>query len=147
MELTDFEVDVLSEFVLARHAAGLTDGGIRTDTTHLEQIRDWFGHPLWEMEPRDDPLHWASSTVTGCYESYSIPHDRGLSGSSGFDAPTRGQADQKTAESEAGRASATLAPQRVQASGPSTSLSASALALRSMSLGATVLLVQRACAT
>jgi integrase len=52
-ELADFELDVLSEFVLARHAAGLVDTTIRSDTTHLEQVRDWFGRPWWEMRPRD----------------------------------------------------------------------------------------------
>ncbi|MFJ8966694.1 tyrosine-type recombinase/integrase [Lentzea sp. NPDC102401] len=52
-ELADFELDVFSEFILARHAAGLVDSSIRTDTTHLEQVRDWFGRPLWEMKPRD----------------------------------------------------------------------------------------------
>ncbi|EHR59190.1 tyrosine-type recombinase/integrase [Saccharomonospora cyanea] len=52
-ELADFELDVLAEFVLARHAAGLTDSTIQGDTTHLRLVRDWFERPLWEMEPRD----------------------------------------------------------------------------------------------
>ncbi|MEV6360345.1 tyrosine-type recombinase/integrase [Nocardia asteroides] len=52
-ELADFEVDVLAEFVLARAATGVNDGTIRGDTGHLEQVRNWFGRPLWEMEPRD----------------------------------------------------------------------------------------------
>lgn len=71
-ELADFELDVLSEFVLARHAAGFVDATIRTDTTHLEQIRGWFGRPLWEMEPRDGDHYFggvlrdaASSTRAG----------------------------------------------------------------------------------
>jgi len=50
-ELADFEVDVLAGFVLARASAGLVDSTIRNDTNHLELIRDWFGRPLWEMQP------------------------------------------------------------------------------------------------
>jgi hypothetical protein len=52
-ELADFETDVLAGFVLARASAGLTDSTIRNDTNHLELIRDWFGRPLWEMQPTD----------------------------------------------------------------------------------------------
>jgi site-specific recombinase XerD len=52
-ELADFETDVLTGFVLARAAAGLADGTIRSDVGHLEQIRGWFGRALWEMEPAD----------------------------------------------------------------------------------------------
>ena len=52
-ELADFELDVMAEFVFARHAAGLVDGSIRSDTSNLEQVRRWFERPLWEMEPRD----------------------------------------------------------------------------------------------
>ncbi|MFI5541537.1 tyrosine-type recombinase/integrase [Nocardia sp. NPDC051900] len=52
-ELADFELDVLAELVLARAASGAKDGTIRADTTHLEQVRAWFGRPLWELEPRD----------------------------------------------------------------------------------------------
>lgn len=52
-ELADFEIDVLAGFVLARASAGLTDSTIRNDANHLELIRDWFGHPLWEMQPPD----------------------------------------------------------------------------------------------
>jgi hypothetical protein len=48
-----FETDVLSGFVLARASAGLTDSTIRKDTNHLEVIRDWFGRPLWQMQPAD----------------------------------------------------------------------------------------------
>jgi hypothetical protein len=44
---------VLSGFVLARAAAGLADSTIRADLTNLEQIRVWFGRPLWDMEPAD----------------------------------------------------------------------------------------------
>jgi integrase len=52
-ELADFETDVLAGFVLARASAGLVDSTIRNDTNHLELIRDWFGRPLWEMQPAD----------------------------------------------------------------------------------------------
>jgi integrase/recombinase XerD len=44
---------VLSGFVLARASAGLTDETIRGDISHLEQVRTWFGRPLWELEPAD----------------------------------------------------------------------------------------------
>ncbi|WP_084965974.1 tyrosine-type recombinase/integrase [Thermoactinospora rubra] len=52
-ELAAFETDVLSGFVLARASAGLSDSTIRGDVTHLEQIRAWFGRPLWEMQASD----------------------------------------------------------------------------------------------
>ncbi|MFE7359340.1 site-specific integrase, partial [Streptomyces sp. NPDC057543] len=52
-KLERFETDVLSGFVLARASAGLADGTIRGDVGHLEQIRTWFGRPLWDMEPAD----------------------------------------------------------------------------------------------
>ncbi|MCP2243286.1 tyrosine-type recombinase/integrase [Lentzea aerocolonigenes] len=52
-ELADFETDLLAEFVLARASAGLSDGTIRGEISNLEQIREWFGRPLWEMEPPD----------------------------------------------------------------------------------------------
>jgi integrase/recombinase XerD len=52
-EIADFETDVLSGFVLARASAGLVDSTIRNDVNHLELIRDWFGRPVWEMQPCD----------------------------------------------------------------------------------------------
>ena len=52
-ELEQFEIDVLAELVLARSSAGLADGTIRSDLSNLEQIREWFGRPLWEMQPQD----------------------------------------------------------------------------------------------
>ena len=52
-ELAAFETDVLAGFVLARAAAGLADVTIRSDVSHLEQVRSWFGRPLWDMEPAD----------------------------------------------------------------------------------------------
>ncbi|GAB2790253.1 hypothetical protein GCM10027073_23100 [Streptomyces chlorus] len=57
-ELERFETDVLSGFVLARTSAGLADGTIRGDVGHLEQIRTWFGQPLWEMEPADADVYF-----------------------------------------------------------------------------------------
>ncbi|WP_327209424.1 hypothetical protein OG336_00715 [[Kitasatospora] papulosa] len=52
-EPEQFETDVLAGLVLARASAGLADGTIRGDAWHLEQMRSWFGQPLWEMEPPD----------------------------------------------------------------------------------------------
>lgn len=52
-ELDDFETDVLAGFVLARAAAGVKDDTVRGDVCHLEQLRNWFERPLWEMEPAD----------------------------------------------------------------------------------------------
>jgi hypothetical protein len=52
-ELDAFETDVLSGFVLARAAAGLSDGTISSDVIHVDQVRAWFGRPLWDMEPPD----------------------------------------------------------------------------------------------
>ena len=52
-EVAAFETDVLAGFVLARASAGLADSTIRNDTGHLDLIRDWFGRPLWEMQPED----------------------------------------------------------------------------------------------
>ncbi|MGH8995729.1 MAG: tyrosine-type recombinase/integrase [Acidimicrobiales bacterium] len=52
-ELEEFEVDVLAGYVLARSSAGVTDGTIRSEIGHLERLREWFGAPLWEMEPAD----------------------------------------------------------------------------------------------
>lgn len=52
-DLADFETDLLAGFVMARASAGLADSTIRNDTNHLALIRDWFGRPLWEMQPRD----------------------------------------------------------------------------------------------
>lgn len=52
-ELADFETDVLAGFVLARSSAGLGDDTIRGEISNLEQVRQWFGRPLWEMEPAE----------------------------------------------------------------------------------------------
>jgi hypothetical protein len=52
-DLAALQTDMLAGFVLARAAAGLSDGTIASDVLHLEQIRAWFGRPLWDMEPPD----------------------------------------------------------------------------------------------
>jgi len=52
-ELDWFETDVLSGLVLACASAGLADSTIRGELGHLDQLRGWFGRPLWEMEPPD----------------------------------------------------------------------------------------------
>ncbi|GAA2820730.1 hypothetical protein [Nonomuraea rubra] len=52
-DLDALETDVLAGFVLARAAAGLSDGTISSDVMHLEQVRAWFGRPLWDMDPAD----------------------------------------------------------------------------------------------
>ncbi len=57
-ELVAFETDVLAGFVLARAAAGLSDGTISSDVVHLEQVRAWFGRPLWDMEPADADVYF-----------------------------------------------------------------------------------------
>jgi len=57
-EVREFETDVLAGFVLARSAAGLADKTIRSDVGHLEQIRSWFGRPLWEMAPSDGDVYF-----------------------------------------------------------------------------------------
>jgi integrase len=60
-ELAEFETDVLAGFVLARASAGLVDSTIRSDTNHLELIRDWFGRPLWEMAPSDADVYFGKA--------------------------------------------------------------------------------------
>lgn len=57
-EVAAFETDVLAGFVLARAAAGLSDGTIASDVMHLEQMRAWFGRPLWEMQPADADVYF-----------------------------------------------------------------------------------------
>jgi integrase/recombinase XerD len=52
-EPEQLEVDVLAGFVLARASAGVADATIRGEISNLEQLRAWFGRPLWEMQPTD----------------------------------------------------------------------------------------------
>src|SRR3546814_4803356 len=43
----------LSEFVLARAAAGIADETISGDVDALMEVRGWCGRPLWELIPTD----------------------------------------------------------------------------------------------
>jgi site-specific recombinase XerD len=52
-EVAAFEQDLLAEFVMARASAGVTDGTIRTDVSIVVEVREWFGRPLWQMQPQD----------------------------------------------------------------------------------------------
>ncbi|WP_067481889.1 tyrosine-type recombinase/integrase [Actinomadura hibisca] len=61
-EIEAFETDVLSGFVLARASAGLSDSTVRNDLSHLEQVREWFGAPLWAMEPKDADAYFGKVT-------------------------------------------------------------------------------------
>lgn len=63
-EVAGFETDVLAGFVLARAAAGLADGTIRSDVVHLEQVRTWLGRPLWEMDPADGDRYFGTALRT-----------------------------------------------------------------------------------
>jgi integrase/recombinase XerD len=63
-EVAGFETDVLAGFVLARAAAGLADATIRREVVQLEQIRAWFGRPLWEMEPSDADVYFGKTLRT-----------------------------------------------------------------------------------
>jgi site-specific recombinase XerD len=59
-EIERFETDVFAGFVLARSAAGLSDNTIRSDVSHLEQVRTWFSKPLWDMEPADADAYFGT---------------------------------------------------------------------------------------
>jgi hypothetical protein len=59
-EIERFETDVVAGFVLARAAAGLSDSTIRGDVSHLEQVRSWFGRPLWDMAPGDADAYFGT---------------------------------------------------------------------------------------
>ena len=39
---------------------GLADNTIRSDVLHLEQLRAWFGRPLWDMEPADADAYFGT---------------------------------------------------------------------------------------
>lgn len=60
-DIAALETDVIAGFVLARAAAGLTDSTISSDVLHLEQIRAWFGRPLWEMAPSDADAYFGKT--------------------------------------------------------------------------------------
>jgi site-specific recombinase XerD len=66
--VAEFEVDLIAGFVLARASAGLCDSTIRDDVSHLELMREWFGRPLWEMQPADADAYFGKtlrSAATG----------------------------------------------------------------------------------
>jgi site-specific recombinase XerD len=52
-EIEAFEQDVLAGFVLARASAGMADRTIKQETSAVIELRQWFGRPLWEVEPPD----------------------------------------------------------------------------------------------
>jgi integrase/recombinase XerD len=60
-EIADFETDVMAGFVLARASAGLADSSIRKDASNLDLIRDWFGRPLWDMQPADADAYFGKA--------------------------------------------------------------------------------------
>jgi hypothetical protein len=58
------------------------DSTIRNDTGHLELIRDWFGRPLWEMQPADADTYFGKllrdakpSTRTGRAAALTVYFD------------------------------------------------------------------------
>jgi integrase/recombinase XerC len=61
-DLAAFETDVLAGFVLARAAAGIADSTIGNDLIDLQQVRDWFGRPLWEMSAPDADAYFGRAT-------------------------------------------------------------------------------------
>ncbi|MEU6605745.1 hypothetical protein ABZ922_11880 [Streptomyces shenzhenensis] len=64
-ELERFETDVLSGFALGRASAGLADGTIHGDVGHLDQIRTWFGRPLWDLVPANADVHLGMPDLRG----------------------------------------------------------------------------------
>ena len=72
-QLADFETDVLAGFVLARAAAGLADSTVRSDVVCLEQVRAWFGRPLWEMEPADADAYFGTALRARAEEHAARP--------------------------------------------------------------------------
>jgi hypothetical protein len=52
-EVEAFEQDVLAGFVLARASAGMADTTIKQETGAVIELRQRFGRPLWEVEPKD----------------------------------------------------------------------------------------------
>ena len=76
-ELEDFEVDVLSGFVLARSSAGLADGTIRGEVGRLERVREWFERALWEMEPADADAYFGRA-MHGVPSGTRLAHSQAL---------------------------------------------------------------------
>lgn len=50
----------MARLILARAAAGLSDATITCDVVNVEQIRAWFGRPLWEMESADADTYFGT---------------------------------------------------------------------------------------
>jgi site-specific recombinase XerD len=63
-DLEDFEVDLMSEFVLARAAAGVSDSAIRRDIGNLEMLREWLDRPLWSMSVTDADAYFGAELKT-----------------------------------------------------------------------------------
>jgi hypothetical protein len=78
-EIERFETDVFAGFVLARCAAGLSDNTIRSDVSHLEQVRTWFGKPLWDMLPADADSYFGTvlRTIRPPARGHHRRHQRG----------------------------------------------------------------------
>jgi integrase len=47
--------------VLARGSAGVTDATIQREVRHQELMHEWFGRPLWEMEPTDADAYFGKA--------------------------------------------------------------------------------------
>ncbi|MFI7644335.1 tyrosine-type recombinase/integrase [Nonomuraea sp. NPDC049400] len=52
-DLAAYEIDLVAEYVLARASGGVTDATIQREVSQLDRIREWFGRPVFEMEPTD----------------------------------------------------------------------------------------------
>lgn len=52
-DLAGFELDLMSEYALARAAASVSDGTIRHDLSVIAEVREWLGLPLWGMTAQD----------------------------------------------------------------------------------------------
>ena len=76
-ELAALETGVLAGFVLARAAAGLADATIASDVVNLEQMRVWFGRPLWEMEPADADAYFGK-VLRGAAKGTRLARSRAL---------------------------------------------------------------------
>jgi hypothetical protein len=95
-ELAALETDVFAGFVLARAAAGLADATIASDVVNLEQIRVWFGRPLWEMEPTDADAYFGK--VLRCpqgHQAGTLAGAQGLFPVSGDPAQSRDPSDDR----------------------------------------------------
>jgi integrase/recombinase XerD len=87
VEAAEFETDVLTGFVLARAAAGLTDSTIRNDTNHLGLIRDCSG----TQRPTPSQRAGDAQCVPGLQAETGRPGQGLVEGSAVFRQPGRGQ--------------------------------------------------------